>query len=743
MLLEHLAPITAAENQLNPGQQAAVNLLDTWEKTNEKWFLLEAAAGFGKEQPVSEPVLTPYGWATMGSLSVGSLVIGSDGFPNTVTDIYPQGIKDIYTITFADGSKVRCGLDHLWTVKSDAKKDLCVLPLSEILKDYRHINSKKNPFRYSIPAFQGLQKGENVEYAYALGYMLGNGCFSKGQLAISCHTTVEKDLLTALKPSLGSPTKSRDTSTNGRQSLYCWLKVDSNLFKYCQSGLSGDKRLLENDNNWLTWDYKSRLELLKGLLDSDGCANNSIYDGRFRSSFSSTSETLMLLVRDLIRSLGGRCCEPNMENRHLQYKSQYYAIMSFRMPVCPFKIHAERWVKPVFSMSVAITNIVKEQYQEESVCIKVSAPNSLYVTTSFKLTHNSHTIKYWLNKNKHLKKDTVLTAPTHQALEQLAKDIPGVSAMTIHALLGYRPSATESEKQILVKARGGGDKKIDYRYVIIDEAFYVPKVLINAIDKVYQNTRFIVLGDRKQLQAVNENQSALIDLLPSIRYKTTLTQNMRSNCEFQKQLVLDVGEKGWDYDFTPNLITRAQVIKQMCHLIDQNQLDFLFIGYRHVVVDQWAETIRELIYERGKEEFYQPGEVVRLSGVVDKDNFEVIRNNEIVTIVETCKKENPEFIIVERNGGETVLLDLDYNGDIEQAKIEALKGKDSKLWAYFHRLVRTYPKISSKWAITAHSSQGSTVDNAFLDFKDLKREGSNELLLVAVSRSKNLIKGFQ
>ena len=743
MLLEHSTPITVAENQLNPGQQAAVNLLDTWEKTNEKWFLLEAAAGFGKEQPVSEPVLTPSGWTTMGSLSVGSLVIGSDGFSNTVTDIYPQGIKDIYTITFADGSKVRCGLDHLWTVKSQTKKELCVMPLSEILKDYIYTNSKKNPFKYSIPAFEGLQKGEKIGYAYALGYMLGNGCFSKGQLAISCHTNIEKDLLDALKPSLGSPTKSRNTSTNGRQSLYCWLKVDPCLLKYYQSGLSGDKRLLEDDNNWLTWDYNSRLELLKGLLDSDGCANNSIYDGRFRSSFSSSSETLMLLVRDLIRSLGGRCCEPNMEKRHLQYKSQYYAIMAFRMPICPFKLHSKKWVKPRFSMSVAIVNIEKEQYQEESVCIKVSAPDRLYITANFKLTHNSHTVKYWLNKNKHLKKDTVLTAPTHQALEQLAKDIPGVSAMTIHALLGYRPSATESEKQILVKARGGNDKRIDYRYVIIDEAFYVPKVLIKAIDEVYHDVRFIVLGDRKQLQAVSESQSALIDLLPFIKYKATLTQNMRSNCEFQKQLVLDVGEKGWNYDFTPNLITRAQVIKQMCHLIDQNQLDFLFIGYRHVVVDRWAETIRELIYDRGKEEFYQPGEVVRLSGVVDKDNLEVIRNNEVVKIVGACNKEKPEFIIVERDGGETVLLDLDYNGEIEQAKIEALKAKDSKLWTYYHRLVRTYPKISSAWAITAHSSQGCTVNNAWIDFKDLKREGSNELLLVAVSRSRELIKGFQ
>jgi hypothetical protein len=33
------------------------------------------------------------------------------------------------------------------------------------------------------------------------------------------------------------------------------------------------------------------------------------------------------------------------------------------------------------------------------------------------------------------------------------------------------------------------------------------------------------------------------------------------------------------------------------------------------------------------------------------------------------------------------------------------------------------------------------IEGVFIDFKDLKREGSNELLLVAVSRSRELIRG--
>ena len=37
--------------------------------------VLQAEPGFGKEQPYSEPVLTPKGWVTMGSLKIGDKVI--------------------------------------------------------------------------------------------------------------------------------------------------------------------------------------------------------------------------------------------------------------------------------------------------------------------------------------------------------------------------------------------------------------------------------------------------------------------------------------------------------------------------------------------------------------------------------------------------------------------------------------------------------------------------------------------
>lgn len=73
----------------------------------------------GKEQPYSSRVLTPNGFVKMGSLQKGDLIFGLDGKPAEVLDIFEQGVKDVYELTFDDGSKVKCGLEHLWSLCDD------------------------------------------------------------------------------------------------------------------------------------------------------------------------------------------------------------------------------------------------------------------------------------------------------------------------------------------------------------------------------------------------------------------------------------------------------------------------------------------------------------------------------------------------------------------------------------------------------------------------------------------------
>jgi hypothetical protein len=74
--------------------------------------------GSGKAQPLDAHILTPGGWVTMGSLNVGDEITGSDGGSTAVTGVFPQGNKNIYTLTLSDGTQARACEDHLWTVRT-------------------------------------------------------------------------------------------------------------------------------------------------------------------------------------------------------------------------------------------------------------------------------------------------------------------------------------------------------------------------------------------------------------------------------------------------------------------------------------------------------------------------------------------------------------------------------------------------------------------------------------------------
>ena len=56
--------------------------------------------GLGKGVITSTLAITPTGKKRFGDLSVGDKIIGSNGKPCNIIGVYPQGLKDIYKITF-------------------------------------------------------------------------------------------------------------------------------------------------------------------------------------------------------------------------------------------------------------------------------------------------------------------------------------------------------------------------------------------------------------------------------------------------------------------------------------------------------------------------------------------------------------------------------------------------------------------------------------------------------------------
>lgn len=77
--------------------------------------------GVGKALSVHEPVLTPDGYRPIGELDPGDLVVGRDGLSHEVLGVYPQGERDLFKITFDDGTHVIADSEHLWEVGHDGQ----------------------------------------------------------------------------------------------------------------------------------------------------------------------------------------------------------------------------------------------------------------------------------------------------------------------------------------------------------------------------------------------------------------------------------------------------------------------------------------------------------------------------------------------------------------------------------------------------------------------------------------------
>lgn len=126
---------------------------------HQKRTLLGDDMGLGKALPNSEPVLTPIGFQQIGVLKVGELVIGQNGQPTKITGVYPQGVRDIYTITFHDGSFVNCDLDHLWSVQDISSgansSSWQTLTTSKLIAEGLADNTGQ--LRYQIPMMEAVE----------------------------------------------------------------------------------------------------------------------------------------------------------------------------------------------------------------------------------------------------------------------------------------------------------------------------------------------------------------------------------------------------------------------------------------------------------------------------------------------------------------------------------------------------------------------------------------------------------
>lgn len=143
--------ITPVEHSAQPRNQLQIDfikfVLDNANKKNKVAGIL--SPGTGKAQPLTTKIPTPDGYKLMRDIRVGDTVFGSNGIPINVTGVYPQGVKDVYEITFNDGRTARCCKEHLWNIYDKDLKNQYTVSLEEIIKILKDSDYNK---KIKIPA---------------------------------------------------------------------------------------------------------------------------------------------------------------------------------------------------------------------------------------------------------------------------------------------------------------------------------------------------------------------------------------------------------------------------------------------------------------------------------------------------------------------------------------------------------------------------------------------------------------
>ena len=205
----HLENIMNIETKLNKDIQLRDYQIDAVKEVFKNSFgILQLPTGTGKEQPITAKVLTPNGFINIGDIKIGDCVIAGDGYPTAVIGVYPQGIKDVYRLTFNDNTYAECGLNHIWTVSDFEDQEnpkYYNITLKEILK-YQKLNNvynKKN-WLFEIPITSvkdiTLEKRKQILYNF-VGYEETTDC--KSYLRYYAKSKRIKNDLVDLAQSLG------------------------------------------------------------------------------------------------------------------------------------------------------------------------------------------------------------------------------------------------------------------------------------------------------------------------------------------------------------------------------------------------------------------------------------------------------------------------------------------------------------------------------------------------------------
>ena len=325
------------------------------------------------------PVLTKEGWKNHGDLKVGDYVVGRNGEFVKVLYVHPKNYANL-RVYFTDHTYIDCHENHEWLVFDRALWKERIYETKEMISKAR--SGKDSRCRLQLPIDTVIQ-GETKDLPmnpYVFGVWLGDGTREKPCVTICNDDTCIVEEIKNFGYELGH--------------VYSQVGCKVYEFKGMRKELQNMKMCVNHrklkkyiPDVYFTASVQQRLELLAGLIDTDGTLRRK----ERRYSYSTISEELKDGVVSLISSFGWRCCvsryEPKTSSSGIVGRHPVYCI-AFN-PTFEIPCRVARKQLKTFSRQRRICISKIETIEPKSGnCITVEG--GLYrVGKRMKLTHNS------------------------------------------------------------------------------------------------------------------------------------------------------------------------------------------------------------------------------------------------------------------------------------------------------------------------------------------------------------------
>ena len=255
----------------------------------------------GKLVADDTPVLTRNGWKNHGDLAIGDEVISPNGEFVRVLAVHPKHVAD-YEVEFTNGEKILCHGNHEWLVYNRCNHNREEIKSTADMVGNLTYSSKTcvNRYRYRLPIKEPLV-GDYKELPvdpYTLGVWLGDGNNRRPEITCSVDDSkyIIPDISKHYEPSWTYTDKSERVMQHGFSDLRAGLK----RLGMCSWGERTEKHI---PSSYLTAGFEQRMELLAGLLDTDGSLNKR--NGRY--VYATTEDRLRDDFISLVSTFGWQC----------------------------------------------------------------------------------------------------------------------------------------------------------------------------------------------------------------------------------------------------------------------------------------------------------------------------------------------------------------------------------------------------------------------------------------------------